>query len=97
MLTVKIIHYPEGGNKTTEVFETSGIKVTEGYLHELTGNKEFDGTRTFGCPPNKEYRDKSWCSILYVDQGIFLCNLNAEVYIMSDGKTVASYKSILIT
>ena len=100
MKTIKIIHYPEGGNKTTEIFEAEKVKVVEGYMHELLteGNISVldEENRTFGSRMNLEKPNMYWIVVLYLDGEMMLAGLNSEVYIMVDGKTVASYKSIII-
>jgi hypothetical protein len=95
MMTVKIIHYPENGIKTTDVYETTVAKISEGYLQEYGENIENRIDQKFGYL-NEQQRDKSWCALLYSDHGVFLLLPNAEVYVMSDGKTIASHKSYII-
>ena len=93
MKTVKVIHYPEGGNRTTEIFETDFVTIIEGYLHELPrGNIE----KTFGASMEFAEPKMIWVILLSFNGTIMLAGLNSEVYIMVDGETVASYKSIII-
>jgi hypothetical protein len=94
MMTVKIIHYPEGDGKTTEVYETTNVKLVETYLSEIENDLgRFDYSYGYR---NATFIDKSWVAILTTDRGIGLLYPNAEVYIMSDGKTVMSHKSEII-
>ena len=103
MKTVKVIHYPEGGNRTTEIFEAENVKVVEGYMHELLSEqnmplqalKAFDG-RSFGARMNFDSPEKYWIILLYLDDVPMMAGLNSKVYVMVDGKTVASYESIII-
>jgi hypothetical protein len=95
MMTVKIIDYPENGIKTTRVYETAVAKISEAYLPEFGDGIENNTDDKFGYM-NGQQRDKLWCALLYSDAGLFLLLPNAEVYIMSDGKTIASHKSIII-
>jgi hypothetical protein len=100
MKTVKVIHYPQDGNRTTEIFEAEKVKVVEGYMHELLTENNIavlhEENRTFGSRMNLEKPNMYWIIILYLDDEIMLAGLNSKVYIMVDGKTVASYESIMI-
>ena len=93
MKTIKVIHYPEGGNKTTEIFEADFVTIIEGYLHELPqGHIE----KTFGENMNFKEPIKIWAILISFNGTAMLAGLNSKVYIMVDGKTVASYESIII-
>lgn len=102
MTTVKIIHYPEGGNRTTEIFESEDLLIEEGYLHELyTDSLDdfFDNKsphKKFGGQMQKERASKYWAIKIFLDSGILIAGINSEVYVMVDGRTVASYKSFEI-
>jgi hypothetical protein len=37
-----------------------------------------------------------WVILIELDEEIYLAGLNSKVYVMVDGKTVASYESIII-
>jgi hypothetical protein len=93
MKTIKVIHYPEEGNRTTEIFEAEYVTIVEGYLHELP-SANID--RTFGANMNDKEPHKYWVILLSFNGNIMLAGLNSKVYIMVDGKTVASYESIVI-
>ena len=95
MKTVKVIHYPEGGNKTTEIFEAETVKIVEGYLHEVVPEGFIVDPR-FGARMDLEKPHKYWVTLLYLDDASMLAGLNSKVYVMVDGKTVASYESIII-
>jgi hypothetical protein len=104
MKTVKIIHYPEGGNRTTAIFEAEELVIVEGYLHEIYANYDIPKllrgdypVRIFGSAMSFETPQKYWVTVLYIDiDTVILAGLNSEVYIMADGKTIASYKSISV-
>lgn len=96
MKTVKVIHYPEGGNRTTEIFEAETIKIVEGYLHEVLPAGVSDEIRTFGSNMKDEKPAKFWVMVIYLNDIPMLAGLNSKVYVMVDGKTVASYESIII-
>lgn len=95
MKTVKVIHYPEGGNKTTEIFEAETVKIVEGYLHEVVPEGFIVDPR-FGARMDLEKPHKYWVTLLYLNDASMLAGLNSRVYVMVDGKTVASYESIII-
>lgn len=92
MKTIKIIHYPEGGSRTTEIFEAEKVKIVECYLNVDLPEQ----IRTFGSAMKQYPPDKYWVIILYLDDVMMLAGLNSKVYIMVDGKTVASYVSEII-
>jgi hypothetical protein len=94
MKTVKVIHYPTGGNRTTEIFEGNNVKIIEAYLHELT-NKDVRQDRIFGATMDVSPK-LYWVILIEIDEEIYLAGLNSKVYVMVDGKTVASYESIII-
>ncbi len=103
MKTIKIIHYPEGGNRTTEIFEADKVKIVEGYYHEsgLLRDKSpgyLAELRTFGASTNNYQNPaKIWALFLYLDnEDAMICGPNTKLYVMVDGKTVASYESIVI-
>jgi hypothetical protein len=96
MKTVKVIHYPEGGHKTTEIFEGDSVKVIEGYLHELPSRKDVPKDRTFGAEMDLNEHKYYWVILIGIDNITYFAGLNSKVYIMVDGKTVASYESIIV-
>ena len=99
MKTVKIIHYPEDGNRTTEIFEVEKVSIVEHYLPDFLREKQPDilaQIRTFGSGMKEYPPDKYWVIALYLDGEVNLAGPNSEIYVMVDGKTVASYKSDII-
>jgi hypothetical protein len=99
MKTIKIIHYPENGNRTTEIFEADKVAIVEHYLHDFLYGKSptvLDEMRTFGSAMKEYPPEKYWVIALYLDDEPMLAGLNSKIYVMVDGKTVASYESIMI-
>jgi len=103
MKTIKVIHTPENGNRTTEIFEANSVIITEGYLPEilpgmrsdLLFHGEFDA-RTFGTKMQEEKSSHYWVIMMYLDGVPYLAGLNSKVYVMTDGKTVSSHESIYV-
>ena len=100
MKTVKIIHYPEGGSRTTEIFESEDVLIEEGYIPSMVKNIDdfFDNIDNahrdiYGAKMNKDRASKYWIIKIYLNSGVKVAGLNSEVYVMIDGKTVSSYKS----
>lgn len=99
MKTIKVIHYPEGGNRTTEIFEAENVAIVEHYLHEFLLGKTpnvLEEVRTFGAAMKDMPPEKYWVIALYLDGVPMLAGLNSRIYVMVDGKTVASYESTII-
>ena len=108
MKTVKIIHYPENGNRTTDMFDTESIKVVEGYLHDILNNTmggvsfddfikpDFPLLKYGSNPPNEKTASRCWSIVIYSDYQTIIATMNAEIYIMSEGKTIASFKCVNI-
>ena len=97
MMTIKIIHYPEEGDKTTEVYETKDIKITQGWLPTLSGGNILDRVdRTYG-QLNHTLKENSWVIQIITDKGTELLLPNAELYVMHDGKTVEKLKADIIS
>lgn len=96
MKTVKVIHYPEGGNRTTEIFEAESVKIIEGYLHDVFPGFLAEGDQRFGAIMSGDKIERYWVILLCLDDVSMLAGLNSKVYVMVDGKTVASYESIII-
>ena len=101
MKTIKVIHYPENGNKTTEIFEANRVIITEGYLPSVVCGGNFDGfyngtsdVRTFGARMHEGRAAHYWVILMYLDDMPYIAGLNSKVYIMTEGKTVSSHESI---
>jgi hypothetical protein len=103
MKTIKIIHYPESGHRTTDMFDSESVKIVEGYLSSIFEGDELDNffkegfpLMKFGADIPKEKASKCWVIVIYSDYSTAVACMNAEVYIMSEGKTIASYKSLIV-
>ncbi len=103
MKTIKVIHYPEGGCKTTEIFEAEKVEITEGYMPAMLPDKRIDqffhgefDARTFGARMQEDKASHYWIIMMYLDGVPYLAGLNSKVYVMTEGKTVSSHESIYV-